>query len=203
MRKKIILILLVGIIAISSFSIGFISILVINNAPNNDTNNLNIAIEDSYVRGYNNNDSFGNLEYLKIEEAIPVGWREHTYILMKFDVSNYNETCVLSFYIYRITPNSIQGDGSIGIYIFKSGWNEDMNSREIINSYVDDREFEYGIMSIPIMIGLVEIDISDYLQYTNDTITLRLRHLPLDGEVYIYSKEANVNKEYLPQLIWS
>lgn len=86
MRKK--LILLIGIIVISSFSIGYIATILINNASNPINDKIPeffIVIDDIYWYKDidNNNHFFGSDDYLKSGRK--------------------NVKCEISFYIYQTT----------------------------------------------------------------------------------------------------
>ena len=96
MRKKIIL--LVGIIVISSFSIGYITSILISNSilNNNDTPKFYIAIDDIEIR-VGTNPFESNVKIAYDYDSVPIGGGRG--FLMRFDLRNKPRSwskCVIS-----------------------------------------------------------------------------------------------------------
>ncbi len=213
MRKKIILILLVGIIAISSFSIGYIAFILIN-TPNDDTPKFYIAIDDTYYNsGGMGEFVYGNKTYIRIGGAGRGGSG-----LFKFDLRDKPEQW--SKLEVSFSAKYKYASQLITIRLLSVNWNESMTSKEIrdilrypnpnwetpyfLNPRKTSTSFE-GVYTF-------KFDIIYYLERADenigdclnnyDSITIELSPV-IHNSFDIYSKEADVNKTWLPQLIWS
>ncbi len=168
-----------------------------------------IGIDDSYTNGRSSY-IFGNETYLKITE----GWNDITFI--RFNLidkpKNYSKV-EISLYIYSAYENCPFGDIAIWIKLFESNWTEEMTSTELyeMNYLNTDTYWDWSITLgysgyIKYKIGIQKIDITNYIK-NNETISLSIEggydRGGWESFIGIHSKEANVNKSYLPQLIWS
>lgn len=118
--------------------------------------------------------------------------------------------CILQVH----TCNSVD-DRKIGEYGFRihvnTTWDESMSIAEFRDNC--DNMVDWDFMDIDIVrsTGIIIYDMSDYIENSNSiTVNFYIQNSHLDYEDYfedmyfeIYSKDSNVDKEYLPQLIWS
>lgn len=180
--------------------------------------NRNIAIDDTFTYGLNEDDYFGHLPYLKSQDSD----LEYTHVLMKFDCKEKPSSRVnISFYIYEnydyCSWEYLRMWLSTNIYngIRTMSWNENMNSKEILDIYNNNSLTRQLGGAEPnfwnTTVGFVNFEITDFVFDLYDNIDLSEITLQIlevhgmwnEGYILIHSKEANVPKEYLPQLIWS
>ena len=124
-----------------------------------------------------------------------------TYI--QFDISNIKyewKSCVFS--IYQSSINDYYEIGKYGIRLWlNSSWDEETSN---INTHTDDWEFLYQTEHIT-------YNISEHIRNAqNITIAIYTRNTHLTGDDYnkdaffeMYSRDANIDNKYKPQLIWS
>jgi len=214
LRKKImLLIVMIGIVAISSFSIGLI--LISNIPPESPPPEQSfIAIDDMYwykelVDEESINHFFGSESYLKCGRKDATYYYGHYGTSFRFPIINKPSNwvkCEISLYIYQITGYFNESRDWL-LSVYEGTWHEDIQ-------YGWDYYWHLGNFNVSLNIGFNKIDITDYIiqpeAQSNETVSLTLYPYikgtvwsDLDVMVYIYSKEAYMNKTYLPQLIWS
>ncbi len=205
MRKKIIL--LIEVIIISSVFIIGIYIPSIE-----ESKKSYIATDDTYYSGVDNN------EIVNGNKISLIAGRYNTntsssfyYTFIKFDLRNKPEVwniVEISLYIYEYKREEYWLPDA-NIWLLFNDWNEHMNHGDIKDSLPTwsggDFYWEHNL-------GLHRINITNYIG-DNEIITIRIgahgtyrvgtQLRDYNNYVMIYSKEANVNKDYLPQLIWS
>ncbi len=186
--------IIIGIIVIGGIAI--FPIIVELSKPIEPKPIYYIATDDS-SRWAQWDDVWGN------ETWVRSGGNSEGYI--KFDLTNkprYWEKVEISLYIYKWLY------GGATIVLFESNWNESMMSKEL-TQYTDWSICDFWIclhhtQYLNGSVGLQRIDITNYIQNTNVSISVKLENrYDRDGTIHIYSKEANVDKAWLPQLIWS
>ena len=226
MKKKIIL--LIGVIVISSFSIGYITSILINNStPNNDSNNdvpkFYIAIDDIWFTRYGSLPNYyydnirPNMNYLVVgggEDGTATPDFHVTYI--RFDLNNKPTSWTkveISLYEWNFNKMS-DYVVDFRIDLFEGNWNETSGNTEI---YWKVEEVDY---SLRYKVGFHRTDITDYIKYFNETISMRIytnHNNRWKGSLYFYSSEwdgldpefpyilpeNDTYKNYLPQLIYS
>ena len=187
------LILIIGVIFVSGIIIGVsVSTIYFNSGSKSY-----IAIDDTF-KGLLSDEINGNKDYVTHG-----GCGYHG--LFRFNLDDKPKQwkkVEISLYIYRWE------DGGSTIVLFESNWTETMTNRDLgtcMTNYAC-----YWIVNLRYIlwlngtIGIQRVDITDYIK-DNTSISISLHdHVEnRDGTVWIHSKEAEVNKAYLPQLIWS
>lgn len=209
-KKRRISILVIGIVAISGFSIGYItSILISNNIPHNDPK-LYIATDD--IQFVNANPRLDiNQSKIRIGYyGMNIGTNWVYDFLIKFDLTDKPQDwskCEFQIYKSSIHP-AVIGNPLLRLMLCELNWTDetiDWRYHDLYQYYtwrVDLSHTEYLINYNEN--GFQRFDITDYIM-NNETITVGSRSILTKYEswVYIYSTEANIGNEYKPQLIWS
>lgn len=196
--------IIIGIITITGFAI--IPIIIELNKP---PHIYYIATDDTYYSGSDFSETVnGNRSFLVAGRYINVSGSSFYYAFIKFDLKNIPKRwvkCEFSFYVYEYERNYWNAN----IMILSNDWNEEMNSFDIDSNLPThsgaDFYWEHNF-------GLQRIDITDFIG-NNESITIRIgAHgtystggslVFINNYMIIYSKEADVDKAWLPQLIWS
>jgi len=221
LRKKImLLIVMIGIVAISSFSIGYVAFILINNNIPKLPETIIASDDIMVVQYWVDNSTYGervdNPEILREGYHISDGnWstREFYRIWIQFRLptilKNWSK-CILQVHIC----NSVD-DRKIGEYGFRihanTTWDESMSITEFRDNC--DNKVDWDFMDIDTVrsTGIITYDMSEYIENSKSiTVNFYIQNAHLEHEDYfedmyfeIYSKDSNVDKEYLPQLIWS
>lgn len=169
-----------------------------------------IAIDDTYCGGIDKLETVnGNKNYLLAGRYNNVSWSSWFYSFIQFNLTNkpkHWKECEFSFYVYEYERTYTK---LANIMILFDDWNEQMNGEEIKDNLPThsggDFYWDFGL-------GLHKLNMTNYIGNT-ENITIRIGihgTYRIDNQlqffnnyVMIYSKEANVEKAYLPQLIWS
>ena len=231
MRKKIFIAIVGVILAISGFSLGFITSFIINN-PTEIEPKLYIAIDDIGLRGTNNNPFSDNNKLAYNLTHVYFGSSSTgtanpsvNGFLMRFNLedkpSNW-EKCEISLYVYRVS--SLRTIALV--YLFEGNWTEE--EWDGYGNYMDDFEIYWKIEDhietnaiSNSVVGFEITDITDYINnITTDTFSIavyprRLEHFDCSGSIYSSEwdgtdplfpyilPENDSYNNYLPQLIWS
>ncbi len=228
MRKKIIL--LVGIIVISSFSIGYITSLLISNStpngdtPNGDTPKFYSAIDNMWLTTGTGNTG----EPRPVSSTLRGGMTQtqtastdYHEIYIRFSLidkpNNWNKVEVS---LYKYSFYKQYNAPTIWVDLFEGNWTEEYITNEI---YWDlKNRFGSGFTSIlGYSIGFHRVDITDFIKgYNGTTFSIHIstgQPNRNDGTIVLYSNrwdggepylpyvlpENDSYKNYLPQLIWS
>lgn len=229
MRKK--LILLVGIIVISSFSIGYItSILVSNNTPNapiddtpiDDIPKFYIATDDIWFTEYKYTPDYyfdrfrPDMNYLRVNggedgTANP----DYSVMYIRFNLTNKPNNwskCEISLYEFGFSKLGSYAV-SFSVDLFEGNWNETSGNTEVY------WKIERISHSLGYSIGFKKLDITNFIK-NNETISMRIyarNQNKWRGSLSFYSSEwdglepdfpyilpeNDTYLNYLPQLIWS
>jgi len=225
LRKKIIL--FIGIIVISSFSIGYLTSILVN-IPNNDSPNdddtpkFYIAIDDVWFTKYRSTPDYyynnfrPDMNYLKTGGGND-GTANPSYdvIYIRFNLTNRpNNWSKVEISLYEYNFYKL-GDYVVSFRtdLFEGDWNETSGNTEV---YWKIEDIDY---SLRYKVGFHRIDITDYIK-NNNTISMRIYVKVQNrwrGSISFYSSEwdgldpdfpyilpeNDTYKHYLPQLIYS
>ena len=129
---------------------------------------------------------------------------------MRFSLENRQEiwdNCFLSIYVYETTGLFNESMGWM-IYAYETGWTED----DLYGGgdYLWHSEYYNLILTKGLNLININVLMLDSLTYANNTMTIFLYPYlknevwsAIDKMAYIYSREANINDIFKPQLIWS
>jgi hypothetical protein len=211
MKRKIIVSgVILGIFAISMI---FVFPLILTSNISNKSEQSFIATEDMYwykelVDDHYINHFFGSENYLMCGRKNATYYSGHYGTCFRFPILNRPSNwvnCEISFYIYAITGNFNNDSWLLSVY--EGNWYEDIQ-------HGWNYDWHLGNFNVSLNSGFNKINITDYMiqpeAQSNETVSLTLYPYikgtvwsDLDVMVYIHSKEADINKTYLPQLIWS
>lgn len=216
MKKKIIGGLVGIFIIISSISIGFI--IYNNNIPK--LPEPTIATDDVMIVQYwEGTDAF---EEVSNPEILLEGYnifngnlsdREWYRVWIQFDLSTkpkYWNKCELRVHVVDFTDDNERGRYGFRVYV-NSTWYESMNRVEFI--FNEGKFVDWDFMDINIVRSTMIIlyDVSEHIENSYSiTVSFYIQnaHLiyPEDylSDMYFekYSKDSDISKEYMPQLIW-
>jgi len=222
MRKKLVL-LLVVIIVISSFSIGFITSILVNNSTPNDTPKFYIAIDNMWLTtGTGNTGTPRTVDShlragMSQTQTATTGYHE-AYI--RFSVANKpNKWSKVEISLYKYSFYKQINAPTIWVDLFEGNWTEEYITNEI---YWDLKDHTgWGFSSIlGYSLGFHRVDITDFIKdYNGTTFSIHIygRGNYNDGTIVLYSNrwdnsdlylpyvlpENDSYLNYLPQLIWS
>ena len=184
-----------------------------------------IATDDMMIVSYNFSEVEGNFMSYRIDnsEILRHGYyisngnwstREFYRIWIQFKLpevlKNWTK-CFLRVNAFNFRDGTKKGKYGLRIFV-NSSWNETMNYDEL--TWKSEGKFvKWDFMDTDNVrsTGIITYDMSNYIENSNSiTVKFYTRNAALEHEDYfesryfdIYSKDSNVNKEYLPQLIWS
>lgn len=201
-KSKLKIIVIIFVVFISGLTIGIgISLIEI---PKGKPKSY-ISTEDLYVQ--TNGAILWNRTYLKF------GYGNEAYL--RFDLRHKPrnwEKCEISLYTY-LNHNEYIPNDQYWVDIFEGNWTEPGISWE----EQQEQEYYQNVWSKNIIywnieriggvshsIGFTILDITDYIK-NNQTVSIKIYtgNIIYDSYAFIYPCEATVDKEYLPQLIWS
>ena len=221
MNKKLtILSIGIGVIIVSSFSIGFMVSTLINNPI--DNTKLYIAIDDIWFTKYGSTPDYYYDNIRPDMNSLMVGGGNdgtanpsYSVAYIRFDLRNKPsswEKCEISLYEYSFYKMS---DYVVGfrVDLFEGDWNETSGNTEVY------WKIERVSMTLGYSVGFKKLDITNYIK-NNNTISMRIYvsvQNKWKGTIRFYSSEwdgiepdfpyilpeNDSYNNYLPQLIWS
>lgn len=229
MRKK--ALLLIGLSVLIVFGIGITTSVLIMNVPDDNIiePKLYIAIDDIMVVQYSIDnwssyiEQVDNSEILKEGYHIPTGYtienwiysneREFYRIWIQFNLTEKPKiwsTCVLQVYISTIFDTYHRGKYGFRVYV-NSSWSETMEYDEFKIKQGQFVDWDFMNEDMVYVKKIITYDLSEYIENSYSiTINFYIQNAHLGDKDYlndmyfeIYSKDSNVDEEYLPQLIWS
>jgi len=213
MRKK--ALLLIGLSILIVFGIGIITSVLILNVPDEpDKPNepkLYIASDDTYYSGRDSRETVnGNKTLLVAGRYVNASGSSIHYTFIKFDLKDKPkkwDNLEVSFYVYEYLR---ERDAVMYVQVlqYKYDWNETMPSYDI-RWNVPQLSYDFQMKFI---LGLYKFNITNHWEEieNNESFTIIIFGYGgnsstgyFDNHILIHSKEANVSKAWLPQLIWS
>lgn len=171
-----------------------------------------IAIDDTYHAGGDRRETVnGNKAYLIGGRCIDASGSHWFYSYLQFDLTNkpkYWNKCELSIYITEYNRGDyIKEARFIRVVLYVAKWNELMAGYDIRERYYHSNRSDNFYPCSHFRLGLMKINITNYIKNDlkyNESVSIRIGYSSQYEESIIYhSKEANVSKVWLPQLIWS
>lgn len=140
---------------------------------------------------------------------------KYKWSMIRFDLTNKPEnwsSCEIQIYISEIiNAGYYEPICRYGLHMDYNNWNEDSDYSEIKwGDWDHSVDFNGSYSKIfDCKLGFLKVNITNYIE-NHETITIRFKNIypdVFDYHSYVYynihSKEANVDIEYKPQLIWS
>lgn len=221
LRKKImLLIVMIGIVAISSFSIGYVAFILINNnipkLPETiiasddimvvqywvDNSTYGERVDNSEIlrEGYHiSNENWSTREFYRIwiQFKLPTELRAWSKCILRVNVFNFVDKREIGRYGFRIHVNTT--------------WDESMSITEFRDNCDNMVDWDFMDINTVRSTGYIIYDMSEYIENSESiTVNFYIQNAHLDYEDYfedmyfeIHSKDFDISKEYLPQLIWS
>ena len=170
-----------------------------------------IVIDDTYHSGRDHAHTInGNKTLLIAGRYNNETWSSWFYSYLQFDLTNKPkvwENCELSIYITEYNRGDYIKEYRIlrVVLFYGTEWNELMTGDDILDIYGHSTTYyTYYYPFGQFKLGNVKISITDYIEGFNESVSIMIGFGGADEESIIYySKEANVNRAWLPQLIWS
>jgi hypothetical protein len=176
-----------------------------------------IAIDDVMViQDWESNERVDNSETLREGYHISNGnWstREFYRVWIQFDLPSklreWNK-CMLRVHILDFVDDEEKGKYGFRVYI-NSTWDETMNINEFRDNEGEFVDWDFMDIDIVRSMEIIEYDVSKHIENIKSiTISFYIQNAHLEYEDYfsdmyfeVYSKDSNVSKNYLPQLVWS
>ena len=221
LRKKLVLLIgIIGIVVIGSFSIGYVAFILINNNIPKLPETI-IASDDIMVVQYGYPESptkerVDNSEILREGYHISDGnWstREFYRIWIQFKLPTELRAwskCILQVNVFNFVDKREIGRYGFRIHI-NTTWDESMNIAEFRDNCDNMVDWDFMDINTVRLTGFIIYDMSEYIENSESiTVNFYIQNAHLEYEDYfedmyfeISSRDSNVSKEYLPQLIWS
>lgn len=202
LKAHIKLVVIISAILIS----GLVFLIVIYIPSIEESKKEYIATDDSFYSGHDFMETFnGNKTYLIAGRYNTDTGSAIYYTFIKFDLTNKPKiwnNLEVSFYVYEYLR---ERDAVMYVMFLPYEWNEQMPTYDIRWNL----PFLTAHFSIRFYLGLQKINITNYIE-NNESITMVIFGYGgnqligyFENHIIIYSKEANVSRVWLPQLIWS
>lgn len=175
-------------------------IMVVQYWVDNSTYGERVDNSEILREGYHiSNENWSTREFYRIwiQFKLPTELRAWSKCILRVNVFNFVDEREIGRYGFRIHVNTT--------------WDESMNIAEFRDNCDNMVDWDFMDINTVRSTGFIIYDMSEYIENSESiTVNFYIQNAHLEYEDYfddmyfeIYSKDSNVSKECLPQLIWS